>query len=193
MTDVQRFFTATSTGQLAGAIAAVTVVSVTIRAISGIDHFSVPFATSLVLVYVTAGAAGTLLRVPASEFPEREFFSALLSWFIPFLNTCLLFVAVLGVTPLGGAIERKVASLRSPPQQSDKALADIKKLMVGKDTTWKVIANCDTSKSGELYSLGTGYCFRNFDKIPNKTPTDNNAAQFIQLQENDKAVFRDWW
>lgn len=104
MATVQEFFTPEAVGQITGAVAAVTAVSVTIRKVTGFGSAIIPFVISMVVVYASAGASGTLSAIPWGEFPSQPFFQPLLGWLLPVLNACLLFTAAIGATEVGGAI-----------------------------------------------------------------------------------------
>jgi len=113
MATAQEFFTAGTIAQLGGAILAVTAVSVTIRNVTGRNTLLIPIFVSLLLTYITAGAAGSLGSVPWGAFPASDFFASIIGWALPAINACLLFTAVLGTTELGAAGEanwRKRAS-----------------------------------------------------------------------------------
>jgi hypothetical protein len=123
------FFQPEALGKLAGAVAVVTAVSVTIRRISGLNTPWVPFFTSLVVTYVAAGAAGSLHAMPSEPFPSAGFFGAVVSWLMPLLNACLLFTSVVGVTETVGALDghekqqRRIEQIRAlPPADRNEAI-----------------------------------------------------------------------
>jgi hypothetical protein len=104
VTQTQDFFSLEAVGQLAGAIAAVTAISVTVRRLTGRDTPLIPFFTSLVVTYLTAGASGGIDAVDWATFPSPGFFHSALTWLLPLLNACLLFTSAIGATEVGGAI-----------------------------------------------------------------------------------------
>lgn len=79
---VENFFTWSSLGTLAGASAAVVVVSNTIRKVSGLCSPVVPLVVALMVTFGAAWNARTLLVVA--------------DWGLAFLNACLLFCTATG-------------------------------------------------------------------------------------------------
>lgn len=110
MAAAQEFFTLGTVGTLAGAIGAVTVVSISIRQLTGWSSPLVPFILSLLLTYSLAGTADTLLAVPADAFPTAAFWRPLVGWAMPLFNACILFTSVVGTTIAAEAIEERATS-----------------------------------------------------------------------------------
>ncbi|WP_338666191.1 hypothetical protein VQH23_26345 (plasmid) [Pararoseomonas sp. SCSIO 73927] len=101
MANGQEFFTAAEITHFAGAVAMIIVVTRVIRHLSKVERPAVTMAVALVVAYLSAGAAGNLAAIPWQEIPHQAFFSAALSWVLPSVNACLLFMAALGTSRLG--------------------------------------------------------------------------------------------
>lgn len=101
MDQAREFFTVSSIATLAGASAAVVVVTNTLRKLFGVHPLKTCAAVSLVVVFTGAYAAGALLSV--------------LGFVLAFVNACLLFCTVIGMQEfVAGAGKRRVARPTRP-------------------------------------------------------------------------------
>jgi hypothetical protein len=110
MAPPHEFFTEKSIGQLACAVAAVTVVSVAGRVITGVDNQIVALVASVIVTYCTAGTSGRLQAIPWRQFPTTTFFQAAFGWLLPLVNACLLFTIVVGATSIANLAPSKSTS-----------------------------------------------------------------------------------
>ncbi len=124
VTQTQDFFSPEAVGQLAGAIAAVTAISVTVRRLTGRNTPLIPFSTSLAVTYLTAGASGAIDAMDWAAFPSPGFFHSALTWLLPLLNACLLFASAIGATEVGGALGGEARPSRTQRELERLAPAD---------------------------------------------------------------------
>ncbi|MBZ6078854.1 hypothetical protein [Microvirga puerhi] len=196
MASAQEFFTPEAVGQLSGAIAAVTAISVTVRRVTTINSPLIPFLVSVILCYVTAGISETYTPLLLAEFPAKEFFQSVLSWLLPAFNACLLFTATIGATEVGNAL----APSNIKQENNRIASASAENARAGRDVAVKEVTPRDLELGTSKNKLGEQEQHRrkDYEEYRSKTNYKYERGNWAPREEafpshTDTRIFQSWF